>query len=444
MLSNMTASGGQIQGARDYQEDSYSIVEKVSHHDEGALYVLADGMGGHKGGAQASELAVRGFCDSFRSSEGEIADRLTEALHAANQGIADFVADNPSFEDMGTTLVGVYIETNGALWWISVGDSPLWRVRNVQLEQLNDDHSMGPVLDKMVELGDMTASEAKNSPKRNALRSVVHGKEIKLVDVSAEPVQLIQGDCIIVASDGVESLSSLEIQTHVEQQGSAEHLVSAILHHIDGKQLSHQDNATLIVIKTPEADKGSSVPPITNTSKDTQQSQGVKSTNHQLLTIAVVLLSLMVVVFCAMLLFSSDENTAPQSTPPPVTSESKETTKNVPADIEVIVEEEQHEIDNEPIDFDEDTLNQESDSPVKPEEKPVPDNDIVSDVKDPVVIDVEQAPVEGKGESDILEINSEQPSENDQENDNQEVICDVLLEDEQSCAQAQSIDDGTE
>lgn len=445
MLSNMTASGGQIQGARDYQEDSYCIIEKVSHQDYGALYVLADGMGGHDGGAQASELAVKGFCDSFRQSQGEIPERLSQALRAANSEIADFVTDNPDFEDMGTTLVGVYIDNSGALWWVSVGDSPLWRVHNGQITQLNDDHSMGPVFDKMVELGDMTASEAKNNPKRNALRSVVHGKDIKLVDVSAEPVQLTEGDCVILASDGVESLTEHAIQTHVEQQVMAEHLVSAILHDIDSKQLSHQDNATLIAISMPRADKSALLQPEVNTRHVAPQTQTVKSTNRHLLIVVALLLTLMVVILGAVLFGSSQDSIEPQITPPPLPSESKETTKNVPPDIDESLDEEPHEIDNESVDFEEDTIDhQVGDVPVKSEDKRQPETDAETEAKDPVVRDIEPSEANGKGESDILDADNVQQPVNTQESDDEEETCDLLLEDEQSCAQAQSNDDGTE
>ena len=118
---------------------------------------------------------------------------------------------------MGCTLVGVVVDPVG-LRWVSVGDSRLFLFRKGELYQLNEDHSLAPMLDQLVEQGEMTREQALNHPRRHHLRSALTGEPIELIDLARERVGLHADDCIILASDGLDTLEPDEIADLIEAQ----------------------------------------------------------------------------------------------------------------------------------------------------------------------------------------------------------------------------------
>ena len=204
-------AGDQIAGARGYQEDDYRTAGFPDGDPDGCdlLLVLADGMGGHRGGARASRLAVSTFVDTFRHAGGGVAARLRASLEAANAEVGRGAAEDAACAGMGCTLVACVVTDDGAAHWISVGDSPLWRLRggadeeDGAIDRLNADHSMRPVLEELVRLGRLAPDEAEGA---HQLRSALTGEELTLVDESAPPVRLGAGDRVLLASDGLETL----------------------------------------------------------------------------------------------------------------------------------------------------------------------------------------------------------------------------------------------
>ena len=248
-------AGDQIAGAREYQEDDFRIVRFASRDADGCdlLLVLADGMGGHRGGARASLLAVSTFVDTFRGATGGVAARLRASLDAANAEVGRVAADDARYAGMGCTLVACVVTDEAAAHWISVGDSPLWLVRagpdgeGGGMARLNDDHSMRPVLEKLVRLGDLSPEEARGGS-ANQLLSAVTGEELKRVDEAAPPIRLGIGDRILLASDGLETLSEAEIQRLCGgHRTSAAAIVSDLLRAVEAANRPSQDNATAVV-----------------------------------------------------------------------------------------------------------------------------------------------------------------------------------------------------
>ena len=245
---------GQIAGAREYQEDRSSMTVLADEDEDGCdlLMVLADGMGGHAGGAEASALAVDHFVRTFESAKGGIATRLRASLDAANDAIGRHVAEHPRFSGMGCTLVGCVVTGDEKAHWISVGDSPMWRVRAARagdaggMDRLNDDHSTRPLLDNLVRLGQLTEEDAAGSG--HQLRSAVIGAGLKLVDEEAGPVELGAGDRLILASDGLETLAQSEVlELSAGERASA--IASKLLQAVEAKEKPSQDNATVVVYR---------------------------------------------------------------------------------------------------------------------------------------------------------------------------------------------------
>ena len=243
-------AGGQLQGRRHEQQDSFGWVVDPGFRRIGEQRVLlvADGMGGHAGGAAASRAVIGAFAEGFRDTRGAISERLEDSLWRANRAVANAARDDPSLRGMGATLVAAHIAPGGFLRWLSVGDSPMWHLSNGKLMRLNRDHSMTPLLRQLVELGYMTPAEAAMDGRHHRLRSVVMGAEIPLIDLQDDAVELEPGDVLIVASDGIETLGKNDIAAVAAANAtSPAALVTALLGAVRARRMPRQDNATVVV-----------------------------------------------------------------------------------------------------------------------------------------------------------------------------------------------------
>ena len=241
----------QIPGKREYQEDDYGLLDGRDLGLDGrehSMLLVADGMGGHVGGATASSLLSKTFVEVYPQASGSIVERLRDCLAAANKALADAIAANPELDSMGSTLVAAVVSSEG-LNWISVGDSPLWLFRQGKLERLNADHSMAPILADLVAKGDMTEEDAARDPRRHSLRSAVMGDDIHLIDASAQPVAVEKGDRLLLASDGLLTLSEPEIAAILQQtqDASLADSAAALIQAVEAAEHPHQDNTTVLL-----------------------------------------------------------------------------------------------------------------------------------------------------------------------------------------------------
>ncbi len=245
-------------GARSYQEDTalfWPGEDPFSPGGAGAngsemMAVLADGMGGHAGGALASRMACESFIKAYAGQNGPKRERLKSALEAANQAIAATVEANPALTGMGSTLVGVTFGPDG-VEWVSVGDSPLMLFRRGEIALLNEDHSLAPELDRLAAQGRISEEEARRDPRRHMLRSAVTGDELDLVDLSRRPLMVEPGDYIILASDGLQTLEAGEIERVVAAYASdgASAVANALIRAVEAMKDPHQDNATVVAVR---------------------------------------------------------------------------------------------------------------------------------------------------------------------------------------------------
>ncbi len=249
------------QGARDYQEDA--ITSDFLVGSNAGFAVLADGMGGHAAGDVASKIVLTKVyqelkfrCADPAAFEAEGPKILRDIAVLANDCVREHVSTHPETRGMGATLVAPVI-LEDRLLWISIGDSPLYRLRGGKLTQLNEDHSMGPQIDFMVKSGMMTAEAAKNHPDRNCLTSVIMGDKIAKVDCRSEATKLEVGDILVCASDGLQILTDNEIQRlltkHRRKRSSA--IAEILLAEIKRVNDPYQDNTSLCIIKINDAGK---------------------------------------------------------------------------------------------------------------------------------------------------------------------------------------------
>jgi serine/threonine protein phosphatase PrpC len=166
----------QIDGARDYQEDAYMVNQlgEAENGDICSLIIMADGMGGHAAGNVASNMVVATFNKTFQAKfpTTEVAEVLTDALNRSNDQIRASVKETPALRGMGCTMVTAYVQDNN-LYWVSVGDSHLYLIRDRELIKQNADHSYGAYLDMMKEQGmERSAVSMSRTPRSNCAPAI--------------------------------------------------------------------------------------------------------------------------------------------------------------------------------------------------------------------------------------------------------------------------------
>lgn len=232
MAAQWRGEGSQHQGKRPYQEDSWAL---ATLGDGSLLAIVADGMGGHAGGAVASRLAVDAFVQAVEQGGG-----LADGLQDANEAVRLGALGKPDLNGMGATVVAAHVRGD-EVRWISVGDSPFYLVSAGKLERLNADHSMAPQIDALVERGMLTAEEAEHHPGRHTLREAVMGDPLTLIDKGSR--RLVAGDRLLLCSDGVQTLSVEQIAAQAVRPASV--LVEAVL----AVAKDHQDNVTVVKLE---------------------------------------------------------------------------------------------------------------------------------------------------------------------------------------------------
>lgn len=206
-------------------------------------------MGGARRRRGRSGTVIESFRNAFFSgSELDPRERLFQALQAANYAIFDRSVAESALRGMGTTLLAAVVAAD-ALHWVSVGDSPLWLLRSREMRRLNEDHSVGGVLDHRAHAGEITYEEANQASGRSKLLEAVMGEDIKRVASPVAPLSLRAGDIVLLASDGVETCSCDELWRIAQAETSAADLVSSILQAVEAHALSAQDNATVIALR---------------------------------------------------------------------------------------------------------------------------------------------------------------------------------------------------
>lgn len=233
-----------------YQEDNFGILESVFGDDgsPAVLLVLADGMGGEAGGAAASSTVVQAFLGRFPGSDGTACARFQTCLDVATDGLRERATADPALDGMGSTVVAAHY--NGRdLSWLSVGDSPMWLFYGGKLVRLNADHSMAPVLDRLVRNGDLSPEEARSDSRRNMLRSAVTGAQAELVDCARRSCLIGARDCLLIASDGIETLTEEEILRHLASaNGDVEAAADALFSAVRLAAGPRQDNVTFLLV----------------------------------------------------------------------------------------------------------------------------------------------------------------------------------------------------
>jgi len=248
-------------GTRDYQQDAAYVCEPLLE-DGFAFGILCDGMGGTAEGERASSETVIFMANSI-SALGE-EENIPEFLEQAALKVNDLILEQNEQlqQDSGTTLLTVLMQGN-CLYWLSIGDSRVYIIREGEMVQITTDHNYALELQEKVDSGLLSQEEADADPKREHLISYIGAPHIERLDINTAPFQMEYGDIIMLCSDGLtKALYTDEIISIVTRCGEniAE---SARLLPLEAFEKSPDvlDNTTVILMrymgKTVNADPGS-------------------------------------------------------------------------------------------------------------------------------------------------------------------------------------------
>ncbi|MCD8150296.1 MAG: protein phosphatase 2C domain-containing protein, partial [Clostridiales bacterium] len=203
------------QGARDYQEDCFSVSPPEMYPTNGMLAVLADGMGGLENGDQVSQTAVTTMMNGFFTEHGAPMEILTNLLFAVNRSVNNMLGIH-NIGRCGATLIAGLLK-EGKFYYICIGDSRICLYRDGALIQLNREHVYRNELLLRAINGEGSLEEARIHPKGAGLTSFVGMGQIKYLDLPAEPVEVRPEDRLILMSDGVyNALTREEISQALE------------------------------------------------------------------------------------------------------------------------------------------------------------------------------------------------------------------------------------
>ncbi len=238
-----------IIGTREYQQDRFGFQEK----DDVLLAVVCDGMGGLKGGEQASEISVQTLLNDFIETEvaphsyNDFLFREAKRLDRIVYSLKD--ASGKRLE-AGTTIVSIVIADH-FINWLSVGDSKIYFIRDNQIYDMVPQHNYKMTLDNLLNAGKITRQKYQSEIGRGeALISFLGIGNVSVIEVNRHPFRLNEGDMIVLCSDGLykrlsdEQILAVIQDNYFDCQRAADTLTRTAMEYSNGKS---QDNTTVII-----------------------------------------------------------------------------------------------------------------------------------------------------------------------------------------------------
>lgn len=236
---------------RKENQDAYAV--RYSDDTGHMVCVVCDGMGGPKGGRLASTLAVETFLSSCMGNlrkgmdDKEVRKVVEFAVAEANRAVYERAKEDPALRGMGTTLVSAVVWEDQALL-TNVGDSRGYLIRagaaegQTHISRITKDHSL---VERLVELGNITAEEARRHPDRNLITRAL-GPESQAESDSYQ-VRLQAGDCLLLCTDGlVETATDEEMEREV-LTGDCNTCLDRLLEIAKGRGAA--DNVTAVLLR---------------------------------------------------------------------------------------------------------------------------------------------------------------------------------------------------
>jgi serine/threonine protein phosphatase PrpC len=206
--------------SKEHNEDRLLVKELAGGS---LLMAVADGLGGHAAGELAAQIAIE-VLDSYFPVQQSTESNLIELVLESKRRIIAESKRNGDFQGMGTTLTCVYI-AGGTAYWVHVGDSRLYLLREGALVQVTDDHTIPGLL---LASGEITRDEAFAHPMRNVLTSFIGPGEI---EVDAGSLELTKGDLLIISTDGVHDvIGDQTLESLLLKDAALEERLKSVVH----------------------------------------------------------------------------------------------------------------------------------------------------------------------------------------------------------------------
>lgn len=225
------------------------ILRSVNQDDfyidpDGRFCIVADGMGGHAGGQEASRIAtttIRTYLDENWDAAIGSDELLQKAIWEANQDILDDQDAHPERADMGTTVV-VLLFRNDEPWCGHIGDSRFYRLRGEILEQITEDQTW---VARAMKMGDLSPEDARNHPWRHVLSQCLGRRDLQRLDIQRVDIQ--GGDRCLLCSDGLtEEVDNEEIFQHLIAEADGEVAIQTLVE--VAKNNGGSDNITIVLV----------------------------------------------------------------------------------------------------------------------------------------------------------------------------------------------------
>jgi len=222
---------------QDYMYTSENAIGNLPN-----LFIVADGMGGHKAGEFASKFTVETIVESIQTSgQKEPVQIIEEAIQTANSKLIQKSREDETMTGMGTTVVVVTVIGDKA-FVANVGDSRMYVVGK-EIAQVTRDHSL---VEEMVRMGELAKDAAKDHPDKNIITRAIGAAPEVVVDFFE--VELYPQDYILMCSDGLTNMvEDEEIRTIIQSQRDVAERVEKLIETAN----SHggQDNITVVIIE---------------------------------------------------------------------------------------------------------------------------------------------------------------------------------------------------
>jgi PPM family protein phosphatase len=221
--------------------------------ERGHLFLVADGMGGHQGGEEASALAVlaiqqftlntlKWFFESKQEAQSVLAQFQT-ALRQTDARIREQAAEHQELKGMGTTVTMAY-HLDTQLCVVHVGDSRAYLFRDDELDQLTRDHTL---MAEMIQRGAIQPAEVAKHRFRHVITNVVGGNDVGVM-VEAHAVEVQATDRLLLCSDGLtEMLTNDAIAATLRAELEPEPACRALL--TQANEAGGRDNITLVIVR---------------------------------------------------------------------------------------------------------------------------------------------------------------------------------------------------
>ena len=220
MLRKTNGDSVLIADLANNDDDALTELRTDQLGDRGALFVLADGMGGEIAGEIASSMAVTTLRDELVHGDARRAssEQLRQITKHVNSRIWHHSQFNPELDGMGTTITALLVR-DGIAYISQVGDSRAYLIRGRRIEQLTKDQSL---VQKMLDSGLLTPEEAARHPGRNVILQALGVKPS--VEVALTTVKLHRNDQLLICSDGLSNkVTPEEMQRAVTESESPEY-----------------------------------------------------------------------------------------------------------------------------------------------------------------------------------------------------------------------------